>query len=260
MDFKIEHTKDYNDWINKFNEARAYMLNRKNNKVLIECAAQHPLRDGQFPGEEFQKRLDLAISLYKENKKQNKEVKIYVPGSRHMMNGIKDKVSLSMCGKNYLIKNGIPAKDVYSVSFNKKYKGLLGVYNSADECYVASKIFKDEEFDKLISVVSPAQMYRKTLFYIQFGVIPLNYSAPTENMFHNYIDELCGSIPKVLTKDKTWQADDSEFAINSRNQRCVYLNKPLKKLSDMSIEIINKNEYLIEEKELMLDKQLDLSM
>lgn len=93
-------------------------------------------------------------------------------------------------------------------------------------------------------------MYRKTLFYLQFGVLPLIYSAPTANSFHNYIDEICNIISKVLTKDKTWQADNSEFAIITRNQRCPYLLKPITKLSDFNMNIINMKEFIIDEEEI----------
>ena len=257
MNFKKEHEKEYKEWIEKLNQAKMFMQERKGNRVLIECAAQHPLKNGCLPGEEFEKRLDLAVYLYNSLKKEGKDVKIYVPGSRHMQNGIKDKVSLSLCGKIYLVEHGVLATDIYSVRTNQKYKGLLGVYNSADECYVASKIFVDDNFDKLISVVSPAQMYRKTLFYIQFGIMPLNYSAPTFDSFHNYINEMFCSLPKVLTFDSTWQANDSEFAINSRNERCVYLSKPITNLKDVCEQIINPEEYAIEQNELKIEDELE---
>lgn len=118
--FYYLNAKDYNDWITKYNEAKEYMLSRKSNKILIECAVQHPLINGKYPGEEFKKRLDLAIFLFNENKNKGKYVKIYVPGSRYMMNGVVDKVSLSFAGKMYLIEKGIPARDIYSVSKNIK--------------------------------------------------------------------------------------------------------------------------------------------
>ena len=117
------------------------MQSKKGNKVLIECAAQPPLKDGLYPGEEFEKRLNLAINLYNSLKIEGKEVQIYVPGSRHMQNGVKDKISLSWCGKIYLTEKGISVTDIFSVNANQKYKGLVGVYNSADECYVLLRKF-----------------------------------------------------------------------------------------------------------------------
>lgn len=255
MDLKQICPKEYEEWARKLDQAKKFMLEKNDNKVLIECAAQHPLKDGKFPGEEFEKRLDKTIELYNTLKQEGKNVKIYVPGSRHMQNGVKDKISLSLCGKIYLVEHGVPANDVYSVGMNQKYKGLLGVFNSADECFVASQIFKNENFERLISVVSPAQMYRKTLFYIQFGIMPLNVTAPTLNSFHNYINEVFCSLPKVLTMDSTWQANDSEFAYNSRNERCCYLSAPITNLCDMENNI-NNDELAIDQNEIELEKKL----
>lgn len=60
-------------------EAKFKTEGRKNlyKKVLIEVAAQHSLREGKFPGEEYTKRLDIAYELMSE------DVYIYLPGSLH---------------------------------------------------------------------------------------------------------------------------------------------------------------------------------
>ena len=245
----------YNFWNEKLIQAKSYMKSKTGKKVLIECAAQHPLKDGFLPGEEFEKRLNKTIELYNEYKSQGFEVKIYVPGSRHKSNNIADKISLSLCGKKYLISKNIPSNDIYSVLYNQKYKGFEGVYNSADECYVASKIFKDENFDKLISVASPAQMFRKTLFYIYFGVMPQNYTAPTDDMFHDYVDELFNKIMYVLLEDNSLQENNSREAIVNRNDRCPYLKNKINTLADMSIENFDES-YQIDQNELLLEKQL----
>ena len=55
---------------------------------------------------------------------------------------------------------------------NRRYKGEQGVYNTADECFVASRIFFDGDYRRLHCVCSPNQIQRKKLFYIAFGVIP----------------------------------------------------------------------------------------
>lgn len=257
MNFKELYPNEFASWSEKFKIAHENMMGRGNDNILIECAAQHPLLNGINPGEEFTKRLDMTISIYRNLKSQGKNVKIYVPGSRHMENGVKDKISLSLAGKMYLIKKGINANDIYSVSANRKYNGLRGVYNSADECFVASEIFKKENFDKLISVVSPAQMYRKTLFYIQFGVIPQNYTAPTENMYHNYVNEIFGGIPFVLTEDNTWQESTSHAAVDSRNNRCPYLRTKISTLDEMKEENFDFNEYNIEINEVLIENKLN---
>lgn len=51
-------------WKDKEIEAKHKSTGRKNlyEKILIEVAAQHPLREGKFPGEEYTKRLDIAMS------------------------------------------------------------------------------------------------------------------------------------------------------------------------------------------------------
>lgn len=208
-EFLKTYEKDYKLWLEKFNKAKAFM-NERNNKsstkrILIEVAAQHPLVDGLKPNEEFESRLRYGIELYKKETLNGNHVEFYVPGSLHQYNGVADKIELCEAGQNYLVSQGIPVSAIHGKDLNIKYKGDDGVYNSADECFVASKYFTNNDFNYLFSVVSPAQMYRKTLFYIEFGVLPLNFSAPTLNSFHNYIDEMFLHIPNVLFDDHSWQ-------------------------------------------------------
>ena len=225
FDLKNNYISYYEMWIEKYNSAKEFMNRVKDNKkILIECAAQHPLVDGVYPNEEFSKRLDLSIELYKKAKSEGNECIIYVPGSLHMYNKIADKIPLCEAGKNYLISKGIEECDIMGNETNIKYKGEVGCYNSGDECYIASRLFKDENFSKILSVVSPAQMYRKTLFYIYNGVIPLNYSAPTMESFHNYIDEMFNCIPNVLFIDHDLQGEDSKIGNFNRKDRNPNLN------------------------------------
>ncbi len=226
----LQKTKE--EWMKKYDIAKANMENlgkAKDIKVLIEVAAQHPLIDGEYPNEEFKKRLDLGIALFNEERAKGRYVEFYVPGSRHVYNGVADKIALSKAGKNYLLSKGIEGKYIRGEDLNDKYKGEDGVYNSADECYVASCYFKDNGFNKLISVLSPVQIMRKSLIYIEFGVIPLCYSAPTENTFHNYISEATFSVPYVLYEDHSWQGKDSVLGNKTRHERDPkYLNKKCK--------------------------------
>ena len=92
---KTDETFDF--WNNLQIKAKENMLRheKNGNGVLIEVAAQHPLIDGLFPNEEFEKRLQTAIELYRENKAKGISTKIYVPGSLHMDKGVADKRSLS---------------------------------------------------------------------------------------------------------------------------------------------------------------------
>lgn len=209
-------------WDEKAKIAKEYMQSvskDKNIKVLIEIAAQHPLDEGMYPNKEFKARLNEGIRLYNLEKENGNEVEIYVPGSRHRIGENNDKISLANAGKNYLIDNGVVAECIHAEDLNKKYKGADGVYNSADECFVASSYFKDKKFNKLISVISPVQVMRKTLLYIEFGVMPLNYSVPLDNTYHNYISEAFFQVPYVLFEDHSWQGKDSRLGNKTREER-----------------------------------------
>lgn len=206
-------------WKRKKETADRYMKEKqaRSSGVLIEVASQHPLFEGDKPNAEFTNRLDFAIRLLS-SIKANK-VKIYVPGSRHSFNGKDDKISLSLAGKNYLISKGIDENIILAEEANEKYKGESGVYNSADECYVASEIFKDGDFGTLISVCSPNQVMRKTFNYIEFGVLPLCYGIPSSNMFHDVVSEYFNSLNETVFRDHSWQDETSEAFINSRKER-----------------------------------------
>lgn len=215
---------NYLDWSKKYKEAQNHMQQASNNEgILIEVAAQHPLVDGKYPNEEFKKRLDLGIKFYEENIHRT-SVKIYIPGSRHQINGKADEISLTKAGKNYLLSKGIPEEDIFSEESNEKYRGEYGVYCSMDECYVASRLFKDNNMRELYSICSPAQMMRKVLCYIYFGYIPHMYTAPCDEMFHNYIDEIFKVIPHLLEDSEYFNVDSEENTVR-RKDRNPDLNK-----------------------------------
>lgn len=201
-------------------------INSDSKKVLIEIAAQHPLKDGKEPGVEFESRLLRAIELYKKEIEKGNEVVFYIPGSRHYITNkvgekIQDLIPLAESGKRYLIAQGISEEIIRAEDSNIKYKGKEGVYNSGDECYVASKIYEDEDCDKLISVVSPVQVFRKGMFYNQFGIQPQIYSVPVENTFHNYIGEMFWSLYVTTFIDHDWQGDNSFLSVLTRIERCL---------------------------------------
>lgn len=215
---KLEKSCHEEYWTNKRLQAQEFMKQRQDySKVLIEVAAQHPLVQGRYPNEEFQKRLDMAILLSQEIGSQ--EVWFYVPGSRHKYNDITDEISLSEAGKNYLLEHGIDENHIYADEANIKYKGEQGVYNSADECYVASCIMKDDYFGRLICVCSPYQAMRKSFYYMEFGIIPECYGVPAKAMFHDPVSEYFGSLHHTVIEDHSWQDEKSEAAINSRKDR-----------------------------------------
>ena len=131
--------------------------------LLIEVAAQHPLVEGMYPNAEFSARLDAAADRYRLECMNGYTVKIYVPGSRHMCNGIPDNISLSQAGSRYLESVGIPSCDIYGDEANQRFKGDSGVFNSSDECYVATCLFNELGFGRIASYCSPAQLMRKAL-------------------------------------------------------------------------------------------------
>ena len=193
-------------WLDKYEKALSATetARKSGDGVLIEVAAQHPLKEGKYPAEEFQARLDLGIQLY--NELSNKEnVKFYVPGSRHQENGKADLVSLSGAGKNYLISKGVSPENIFADDANYEIMGEKGVYNSADECFVSCKLFEKHNFKELHLVCSPNQMMRKMLCYIDFGYFPNIHTASCDKMYHNPINEIFECIPKVLENDQKAQ-------------------------------------------------------
>ena len=198
-------------WRSKYALARSFMAKRAvNTRTLIEIAAQHPLLDGVRPNREFSARLDRGQELFYQCEAFGNYVEIYVPGSRHTFEGKPDRISLSEAGQASMIRKGILSSAIHGDDLNARYKGSEGVYGSADECFVAASHYKDGDFGTLISVCSPAQMLRKTLHYIEFGVIPLNYTVPVADGFHNYLEELFEKIPRVLSVDPRLQGDSAD--------------------------------------------------
>ena len=193
-------------------------INYRYKNILIEIAAQHPL-DGDKPDIEFQRRLDFGRDLFNKLTAEGTQAHIYVPGSVHCYNGIQDPVSLSEAGKKYLIDQGIPENCIFGEEMNTTYKGDQGVYNSADECFVASQIFKNGKYANLFCICSPNQMLRKQLFYLSFEIIAQFYTVPCDNLAHDLIYELFETVPDVIYNDHTWQGSNSINAKRTREDR-----------------------------------------
>lgn len=204
------------EWGEKYDEAKKFMETRTGGKVLIEVAAQHPLINGTEPNEEFRGRLDKALTTAEIIGLQN--VYFYVPGNLHSENGVQDKCTLSDVGKEYLIKHGISSERIYGHEYNNIYKGEKGVYNSTDECYVASCIFKSDEFKEMICVCSPAQMLRKVFSYIGMGLVPQIEVFSCIDMYHNYIEEFFRAVP-IVVNDLGMLTGDSLEAERLRKER-----------------------------------------
>ncbi|MDD5110702.1 MAG: hypothetical protein PHI63_05855 [Patescibacteria group bacterium] len=207
-------------WEKKYASAEAFMRTRSDRSaVLIEVAAQHPLLDGTRPGEEFAARLREAARLYERTEREGRTAVFYVPGSRHRHQGVADKISLSQAGVTFLQQLGIPPHALHGDDLNERYKSKAGVYNSADECFVAAAYFKDGDFGQLWSVVSPVQLMRKALHYLWFGIVPQMFSVPVVDAFHNYLREAYDAIPYVRDTDPDSQRETSAWAKRSRLER-----------------------------------------
>ena len=219
--FFLENDIAEAEWLDKYKKAldctRAH--EEQGDADLIEVAANHPLLKDGTPGPEFRQRLDHAVTLYKNLYRKKRQARIYVPGSVHCDKSKMDPCSLSQAGVEYLLKKGIPQADLLGDTENERYKPGLGVYNSADECFVASEIFKNGNYRRLYCVCSPNQLIRKKLFYIAFGVIPYYETVSSENLAHDDIYELFHAIPDVLYRDHTWQGADSPNGNRTRHNR-----------------------------------------
>lgn len=215
--FRLEKRNALEYWGILYEKAKETMEDcDEDSPALIEVAAQHPLKKNGAPGEEFRLRLDEAIRLYNEFEEG---ARIYVPGSLHLYKGKPDPISLCESGVKYLIENGIPEEDILGPEENEKYKGEDGLYNSADECYVASCIFKDGDYSRLHCVCSSNQVARKKLFYMAFGVIANFHCADADKRFHSDVEELIDCIPDVIYNDHTWQDKNSKHFIRTREER-----------------------------------------
>jgi hypothetical protein len=190
--------------------------------VLIEVAAQHPLKAGVTPGQRFMARLTRGIELFDEYRLAGYKVEIYVPGSRHRVDERDDTVSLSTAGTRFLIAQGVPADVVHGDDLNELYRGENGVYGSADECWVASRYFRDAGFGHLVVVCSPTQLLRKAINYIGLGLVPLMYSVPGDGDAMTYVREALSSVPDALGDrfdENTGESTYSEILRRSRRPR-----------------------------------------
>lgn len=193
--------------------------------TLIEIAAQHPLREDGTPGGEFRARLDRGYELYWSLVDRGEKAAVYVPGSKHLRpngKGKADRASLSSAGIAYLLgkERKIPRKCLYGDKANALYMGKAGVYNSADECYAASCLFRDGGFRRLVSVCSPNQLLRKEFFYLEQELLPTMVPVAYDKAFHaDFVDEAFLSLLPTLLRDHSWQDPSGEAYRVSREKR-----------------------------------------
>ena len=218
--FFLEKATAHTYWESRYRCAKENMdAHLTGERLLIETAAQHPLKNGMLPGTEFEARLKRTLEIYRHETALGHKVTVYVPGSLHQYHGVADAVSLSRAGVDYLMQNGIPEADLMGEEANLRYKGGDGVYNSADECYVTSRIFLDGDFGRLLCVCSPHQLIRKKLYYTEFGVLADFVTVSARQMFHNDIEELFESVPSVLYGDHSVQVPGSPEWARCRQER-----------------------------------------
>ena len=102
-----------------------------------------------------------------------------------------------------------------------------GVYNSMDECYVASEIYKELlsvykcKEGQIICVCSPNQVMRKTFIYLRYGIEVMCHSVPIPGkmMYHNPVWEYFGSLHKAVYSNNDWQNPENDQFIESRKSR-----------------------------------------
>lgn len=186
------------EWEKLYDDASMYMkrCGLRSSKVLIEVAAQHPLDDGR-PGPEFKARLDRAIELTESGEFPKRECYFWVPGVKHVYNGVWDPCSLSEAGTGYLLSQGVP-RDRIITQEDYCALGQPGAENSYDETAAAVDLFERGKCGRLVCVCSSAQAPRKALYYVYLGYLPRVYGVPLDSMHHSWVWELAVAIPKIL--------------------------------------------------------------
>lgn len=203
------------------------------------------------PNLEFQEHLIQGIELYNIEKSKGNNPIMYIPGSLHYVINQDtqkpqvDEQPLSEAGKQFLIEHGIPESAIRANTINLDIKGKDGVYNSGDECYVATQIAKNENCGRIISVVSPVQLYRKALFYQEFGYNPEIYATGSEKTAHNYIGEMFWSLYITYMNDQDWQVGFLSYL--TRKERDIDYRDRIKNYSDVVDDILKNGPSIPEE-------------
>jgi hypothetical protein len=111
-------------------------------------------------------------------------------GSRHQHNGVADPISLSAAGVGYLTSRGIPRGCLHGDDLNERFAASTGVYCSMDECRVTAEYFRAGQFDRLIAILGPYQVFRKAFHYFENLVSPEIHAVSTrDTMFHDPVRE-----------------------------------------------------------------------
>ncbi|MGE4352202.1 MAG: hypothetical protein AB7E52_08450 [Bdellovibrionales bacterium] len=224
--FRIVGAEIGGRWEALADHAETFMAARQNHstkKTLILVCAQHPLKNGVEPGDEFTLRLQTAMDTAEKIKREGGDPIIYVPGSLHQP----DLINLSAAGATWLKQQGCTAH-ICSDDVNEFYKGAYspaphkGVYGCSDEAYVATQILEDDpEIGSLILVATHNQALRVTLHLIANGVTPTQTIAvKPEKAYHTPENETKVNIPSVLmAKDPTFQSPDEPLPVFLRKLR-----------------------------------------
>jgi hypothetical protein len=220
-------------WRTRIDEAHAFAEHRQHqpnaNVELWMVTAQHPLKEGEKPGDEFAARLDEMVSRYEQAEKEGRRINIYVSGNRHVDDTSQkkhkpaDTVALSDAARNYLIQRGVPANSIYGEEWNL-IKGRHGVYNGGDEIAVAAQVFRTRpRFSSVHIILSPGQQQRATLYAVANGILP-EFVVPDglreqPNLHHSDTAESTPLTVATYFIDPTWQSRRSPFGYLSRRRR-----------------------------------------
>jgi hypothetical protein len=97
---------------------------------------------------------------------------------------------LSAAGVGYLTSRGIPRGCLHGDDLNERFAASTGVYCSMDECRVTAEYFRAGQFDRLIAILGPYQVFRKAFHYFENLVSPEIHAVSTrDTMFHDPVRE-----------------------------------------------------------------------
>jgi hypothetical protein len=207
------------EWEEKYKAAKKLTAERSSLKsALIEVSTFH-LIDGEKPDHEFIAILNSAAQLYFQKKQELSRVQIILSAGIYKEKGKVTKISPAEAAIRFLIKIGVPREDIIGEEAREEYLKDEGVYSTADESFVAAEYYLNHQIGELYSITDPAQLLRKALHYIWFGVYPLMYATPVKESHHNYIREIYRNIPNVRDMDPTGQDKNTFYYKYTRRER-----------------------------------------
>lgn len=226
-----QYTEQFNKWDAMYQEAVGNMAAcaSASSDVFIEIAAQHPLVNGLYPGEEFESRLQEGLKRLLEPAKylgeniHPKHVFLYVPGGRHKKDGVEDTISLSEAGMAWLRAHdcGLHTQLRGGDELNARLTDGRGIFNGEDECDAAVRMFKELGAGRFICICSQGQMMRKALAYIRRGYYPEFVVVPGKH--HSPVWEAFYGIPRLIGAGEVMSAEDREARIAGKGEAPLFV-------------------------------------